>query len=493
MRSFPYIYWLLLHLKFNLLCLVYFHVVGCLFVLLFSSMAQCGRLQVRGLKVSEDDPANHPHGQAPHSQAPSPPAIEAVSTMDVFAVPVGCGRYLSDYRASTRKWPNIELICKQEIGPNDGFISAIVKSHNGCGIAPGSEVVADLGARYIQWTQHGQAPEAKRFKGALDNWLDRHLKASEAQAEAGTAGGGPPSGGSGGGGEGGRGAGVAPSVGSGGGSGANGDAPGGASGAQNGAPSGASGAPSGASGAPSGASGAPSATSGAPTGASGAPSAASGAPSGASGAPSGGAPSGASGAPSGGAGPGASPGGSAGQAVAGEQLAARDGWIVSLKGGDLMLQQAAGVKINRKVAPKTVLHTFVGGNVGEVQAPTAHTFAFTFSKPTEQVVKPDRTLCTLSQMVKDQRLEQLYMHQKFPKGVAPTTFTSKATTRAYQPTAEQAKFFSAAVRVTADEKSPIQLLWKLKVVGEKAIPDGVCLVVKKQIILKSDVPFNLAG
>ena len=158
-----------------------------------------------------------------------------------------------------------------------------------------------------------------------------------------------------------------------------------------------------------------------------------------------------------------------------------------------MLQQPAGVKAHKKVAPKTVLHTFVGGNVGELQAPAAHTFAFTFSKPTEQVVKQDRTLCSLSQMVKDHGLEQLYMHQKFPKGLAPTTFTSKATTRVYQPTAEQAKFFSAAVQLAGSEKSPVQLLWKVKVVGEKAIPDGVCLVVKKQIILKGDVPFNLAG
>ena len=164
-----------------------------------------------------------------------------------------------------------------------------------------------------------------------------------------------------------------------------------------------------------------------------------------------------------------------------------------MKGSDLILQQSVGVKAHRKVAPKTVLHTFVGGNVGQVTAPSADKFAFTFSKPTEQVVKHDRTLCSLSQMVKDHGLEQLYMHQKFPKGLAPTTFTSKATTRVYQPTAEQAKFFDAAVRVTAAEKSPIQLLWKIKVAAEKAIPDGVCLVVRKQLILKGDEPFNLAG
>ena len=158
-----------------------------------------------------------------------------------------------------------------------------------------------------------------------------------------------------------------------------------------------------------------------------------------------------------------------------------------------MLQQPVGVKTHRKVVPKTVLHTFAGGNVGELSAPAAHTFAFAFSKSTEQVVKNNLTLCPLSQLVKDHGVEQLYMHQKFPKGLAPATFTSKAKTTVYQPTAEQAKFFSAAVRVAAAEKSPVHLLWKIKVDGPKAVPDGVCLVMKKQTILKGDVGVSLAG
>ena len=93
--------------------------------------------------------------------------------MSVFTVLVGLGRFLRDYRAGSRKFANVVVAASPGAGPNDGFLTLTVRTHNGCGIAAGSEIVADLGEDYLP----ASAPagnSAKRFKGALDLWLEKH-------------------------------------------------------------------------------------------------------------------------------------------------------------------------------------------------------------------------------------------------------------------------------------------------------------------------------
>ena len=93
--------------------------------------------------------------------------LEGVQMKSVYSVPVGAGRLLTDYRHAKVKFPNVELFCCPELGPNDGFIQMRVKTHNQCGISADKALVLDFGAGW-QLSTVGTSDAAKRFKGSLD-------------------------------------------------------------------------------------------------------------------------------------------------------------------------------------------------------------------------------------------------------------------------------------------------------------------------------------
>ena len=98
--------------------------------------------------------------------------LEGVQMKSVYSVPVGAGRLLTDYRHAKVKFPNVELFCCPELGPNDGFIQMRVKTHNQCGISADKALVLDFGAGW-QLSTVGTSDAAKRFKGSLDCFWGR--------------------------------------------------------------------------------------------------------------------------------------------------------------------------------------------------------------------------------------------------------------------------------------------------------------------------------
>ena len=54
------------------------------------------------------------------------------SLSSIFALPVGVGCLLRDYRG-IRSVANVSIVAKPEMGSNDGFLEVRVCTHNGCG------------------------------------------------------------------------------------------------------------------------------------------------------------------------------------------------------------------------------------------------------------------------------------------------------------------------------------------------------------------------
>jgi hypothetical protein len=108
-------------------------------------------LEVRNLETSD-----------PLDEAP-----DVLRRTSVFSIPVGVARLLVDHRHAKLKFPNVELYCSPDAGPNDGFIQARVKTHNLCGISAGKPLALDFGEDW-QLCIAGTSDAAKRFKGTLD-------------------------------------------------------------------------------------------------------------------------------------------------------------------------------------------------------------------------------------------------------------------------------------------------------------------------------------
>ena len=126
--------------------------------------------------------------------------IAGKRAMSVHAVLVGVARLVTDYRGF-RKNSNCSFRISPEAGANDDFISLVVQTHNGCGVAAGSEIMADLGEGFVPGVV-AEKPPSKKFKGALDalfekqlleagedasNGLDAAKSAGVAEAQAGAA------------------------------------------------------------------------------------------------------------------------------------------------------------------------------------------------------------------------------------------------------------------------------------------------------------------
>ena len=95
--------------------------------------------------------------------------FDVLRRTSVHAVPVGAARLLCDHRHARLKFPNVELFCSPDAGPNDGFIQARVKTHNLCGISAGKPLALDFGEDW-QLCAAGTSDAAKRFKGTLDSF-----------------------------------------------------------------------------------------------------------------------------------------------------------------------------------------------------------------------------------------------------------------------------------------------------------------------------------
>ena len=93
--------------------------------------------------------------------------LDGIGSTSVYSVPVGVGRLLMDHRHARAKFPNVELVCCPELGPNDGFIQFRVKTHNQCGISSDKALTVDFGDGWHLSTV-GTSDAAKRFKGSLD-------------------------------------------------------------------------------------------------------------------------------------------------------------------------------------------------------------------------------------------------------------------------------------------------------------------------------------
>ena len=106
--------------------------------------------------------------------------------MDAYAIPVGAARLVSDYQAAGRHHPNACMRARPSVGPNDGFLELIVRTHNGHGIAAGREIVLDFGAARAHSLDPNASP-TKRFKGALDDLLAKQMAKASALAAEGEA------------------------------------------------------------------------------------------------------------------------------------------------------------------------------------------------------------------------------------------------------------------------------------------------------------------
>ena len=117
--------------------------------------------------------------------------------MVVYAVLLGVGRFIRDFREvgenhekiSKFRKPNAAWRVRPGRGPNDGFLSLEVCTHNGCGIRDSSEITVDMGADFVE-CRSPDMPAAKKFKGALEHFWSRTVsqQAAGASTQQGTSG-----------------------------------------------------------------------------------------------------------------------------------------------------------------------------------------------------------------------------------------------------------------------------------------------------------------
>lgn len=102
-------------------------------------------------------------------------------TREVYAVPVGAGMYLKDFRARKGR-ANAIVAVNPAKGCNDGLLTIEVSTRNGCGIASGSAIAVDFGEGYRNAPPVNSVP-AKRFRGALDAIFGRQACEKDAATD----------------------------------------------------------------------------------------------------------------------------------------------------------------------------------------------------------------------------------------------------------------------------------------------------------------------
>ena len=367
-------------------------------------------------------------------------------SMSVQAVLVGAGRLLTDFRGF-RKWSNCAFRVNPAAGANDHFLTLIVQTHNGCGVAAGSEIMADLGEGFVPGSGNvGDRPLSKKFKGALDAMfekqrsdIDNGLDAAQAKADGLDAAQAKANG------QDGQSAGSA------------------AAGARVAAPSTA--AASTATASTAGSSGAGNAVVASTEGSAAVASAAgnSGAGSAAAVSMSGSSGSGAAG----------------GQEVLGKYNLVQ----AVFENGQVKLQNST--KNGIKIPPQSTLLTIDQGRLtnptngkSDVEIP------FTPTPKASVILKTGSqisAISTFADIIKKEGCSALYQHHGFAKGAAPAAFAVKKPTVMAPAREDVAK---ALMGATTKGKPSWQWTWIVEIQKEKIMPIAVALTNKKQVIVK---------
>ena len=158
------------------------------------------------------------------------------------------------------------------------------------------------------------------------------------------------------------------------------------------------------------------------------------------------------------------------------------------------LHEKLGVKArdeklgSKKISPKTILFEFKGGKVDELvggREAKEGDVAFLFPKPRSTNVVDGGQVKLLVDVIRDHRVEALYMHAKFPKGAMPAVLAPKKTTYFF-PDGPTATLFDLAAKAKHAE-----LLWIVDSSACKVKPIGLALVAKKQLIVKAGESLEL--
>ena len=373
--------------------------------------------------------------------------VAGQGSMSVHAVLVGAARLVTDFRGF-RKWANCSFHVSPDAGANDDFISLVVQTHNGCGVAAGSELMADLGEGFVPGAA-GDRPPSKKFKGALDALFDEQRKASGDaydMTEASPSKGRPASGGNGL--DAAKGAGSAASAAE-------------ASGSGSATIAAAAGAGTGAATASTTAA----AAAGAATGVGGAM---------ASAAAEGAATAGGAAATAGGA---AAAGG--GESV----LGTHEGVNVVFKDNQVKLRNTN--KKNVKIPPHTVLMILSEGRLTEAQASREHDIPWAPTTPKMQVFLKagnKHTYMSLAEVIKQHGATQMYQHQGWPKSTPPTSFVAKKNAVMAPAQETVGKALAQAIKAS----SRVQWTWVVEVQSGKIMPVAAAVSNKKQVCMKAN-------
>ena len=104
-------------------------------------------------------------------------------SQDIFAIPTGCGRLLSDYRKSgPRAFANAAISVLPEAGLNDGLLSLRIRTHNQCGVSARAPITCDFGEGWSKDSAaaYVAASPSKQLKGALDACFLEQTRANPA-------------------------------------------------------------------------------------------------------------------------------------------------------------------------------------------------------------------------------------------------------------------------------------------------------------------------
>jgi hypothetical protein len=99
------------------------------------------------------------------------------SVRSVWCVQTGISQLIGHHKHTGSKVPNVEFVCNPSKGPNDGFLSIKVSTHNLCGVATQSVLSADFGNSYE--VMEVASPAAKQFRGGLDLFFTRATRKEE--------------------------------------------------------------------------------------------------------------------------------------------------------------------------------------------------------------------------------------------------------------------------------------------------------------------------
>jgi hypothetical protein len=90
----------------------------------------------------------------------------------VYALLLGAASFLVDRRQLNKQYANTRLCISPELGPNDGFVSLVMHTHNGCGCAAKVPLAIDFGELHAPG-KAGLGVHAKRFTNVLSMLVRR--------------------------------------------------------------------------------------------------------------------------------------------------------------------------------------------------------------------------------------------------------------------------------------------------------------------------------